>query len=89
MKEFSKEELARYNGKNGRPAYAAYKGKVYDLSGSFLWNEGSHQVLHNAGVDLTDAMEQAPHGGDILEKFPLVGTLRSADRKGFLNETPK
>ena len=81
MKEFSKQELARYNGKNGRPAYAAYKGKVYDLSDSFLWNDGSHQVLHSAGVDLTDVMEQAPHGGDVLEKFPLVGTLRGADRK--------
>jgi predicted heme/steroid binding protein len=81
MKEFSKEELARYNGKNGRPAYAAYKGKVYDLSDSFLWNDGSHQVLHNAGTDLTDAMEQAPHGKDALEKFPLVGTLRDADRR--------
>lgn len=80
MKEFSKEELARYNGKNGRPAYAAYKGKVYDLSGSLLWKDGSHQVLHNAGVDLTDAMEQAPHGGDVLEKFPLLGILRDADR---------
>jgi len=81
MKEFSKEELARYNGKDGRPAYAAYQGKVYDLSDSLLWNGGSHQVLHNAGVDLTDDMEQAPHGGDVLEKFPLVGTLRGADRK--------
>jgi len=81
MKEFSKEELARYNGKNGRPAYAAYKGKVYDLSDSFLWNDGSHQVLHSAGADLTDVMEQAPHGGDVLEKFPLVGTLRGADRR--------
>ena len=81
MKEFSKEELARYDGKNGRPAYAAFKGKVYDLSDSFLWNDGSHQVLHNAGVDLTDVMEQAPHGGDVLEKFPLIGTLRGANGK--------
>jgi predicted heme/steroid binding protein len=81
MKEFSKEELAQYNGKNGTPAYAAYKGKVYDVSASFLWKDGSHQVLHNAGLDLTDAMEQAPHGGDVLEKFPLVGTLRGADRR--------
>jgi predicted heme/steroid binding protein len=80
MKEFSREELARYNGKNGSPAYVAYRGKVYDASGSFLWKDGSHQVLHNAGVDLTDAMEQAPHGGDVLEKFLFVGTLRGADR---------
>jgi predicted heme/steroid binding protein len=81
MKEFTKEELARYDGKNGRPAYVAYEGKVYDLSGSFLWHDGSHQVLHNAGTDLTDAMEQAPHDGDVFDKFPLVGTLRKADRK--------
>lgn len=75
MKEFSKEELARYNGKSGSPAYVAYKGKVYDISDSFLWKDGSHQVLHNAGEDLTDVMKQAPHGGDVLEKFPVVGTL--------------
>ena len=76
MKEFSKEELARYDGRNGIPAYTAYNGKVYDVTGSFHWKDGSHQVLHKAGVDLTDAMEQAPHHGDVLEKFPIVGTLR-------------
>jgi len=81
MREFSKEELALYNGKNGAPAYAAYKGKVYDVSGSFLWKDGDHQVLHNAGMDLTDVMEQAPHCGDVLDKFPVVGTLLCADRK--------
>jgi predicted heme/steroid binding protein len=76
MKEFSKEELARYDGRNGLPAYVAYKGKVYDVTGSFLWKDGSHQVLHKAGADLTDALEQAPHDGDALGKFPIVGTLR-------------
>jgi len=53
-----------------------YKGKVYDVSASFLWKDGNHQVLHSAGVDLTDAIEQAPHGEDVLEKFPVVGVLR-------------
>jgi predicted heme/steroid binding protein len=81
MKEFSKEELARYDGKNGSPAYVAYRGKVYDLSGSFLWKNGNHQVLHNAGVDLTDAIEQAPHSGDTLERFRVVGTLQAAGSK--------
>ena len=75
MKEYSKEELARYDGKNGNPAYVAYKGKVYDVSASFLWKDGTHQVLHSAGVDLTDALEQAPHDGDVLEKFPIVGMV--------------
>lgn len=63
------------NGKNGAPAFIAYKGKVYDLSSSFLWRNGNHQVIHIAGVDLTDSLEQAPHGADLLEKFPVVGTL--------------
>jgi len=36
MRTFNKNELAKYNGKNGTPAYIAYKGKVYDVSRS--WN---------------------------------------------------
>jgi predicted heme/steroid binding protein len=79
LKEFSSEELARYNGKKGSPAYIAYKGKVYDVTSSFLWRNGSHAVLHSAGVDLTDALEQAPHSADFLERFPVVGMLQTKD----------
>jgi len=79
MKVFTEEELAQYDGKNGNPVYVAYNGKVYDVSASFLWKGGKHQVFHRAGVDLTDALEQAPHGGDVIEKFPIVGTLLNAD----------
>jgi len=75
VKSFSKEELARYNGKNGAPAYIAYKGKVYDVSASFIWRDGRHQVVHNAGEDLTDSLEQAPHGVELLERFPVIGIL--------------
>jgi predicted heme/steroid binding protein len=78
MKEFTKEELAQYNGKNGNQVYVLYKGRVYDVSDSFLWKDGTHQVLHSAGVDLTDALEQAPHGGDLLDKFSVVGILHGA-----------
>jgi len=80
MKVFTKEQVAQYNGKNGKPAYVIYKGKVYNVSASFLWKDGTHQVLHSAGVDLTNALEQAPHGGDVLEKFPVVGIISSAGR---------
>ncbi|MFB0503680.1 MAG: cytochrome b5 domain-containing protein [Candidatus Bathyarchaeia archaeon] len=75
MRQFTEDELAQYNGKNGNPVYIVYKGKVYDVSTSFLWKDGTHQVLHTAGVDLTDTLEQAPHGGEVLEKFPVVGIL--------------
>ena len=84
MKAFTKEEVAQYNGKNGKPAYVIYKGKVYDVSASFLWKDGTHQVLHSAGVDLTNALEQAPHGGDVLEKFPVFGIISDAG----MSQTP-
>jgi len=86
MKMFTEEDLAKHNGKNGRPAYVSYKGKVYDVSASFLWKDGKHQVLHNAGADLTEALKEAPHSGDLLGKFPVVGTLR---RRGMHNVGPK
>ena len=76
MKDFAEEELSRYNGKNGLPTYVAYQGRVYDVSDSFLWKDGNHQVLHNAGKDLTRAMKEAPHGDDLLRRFPIVGFLR-------------
>jgi predicted heme/steroid binding protein len=49
------------------------------VSASFLWKDGVHQVVHRAGVDLTNALEQAPHGEDFLERFPLVGVMRDAN----------
>jgi len=70
------EELARFDGRDGRPAYLAYAGKVYDVSDSFLWRVGRHQALHRAGQDLTEALGQAPHGPELLERFPVVGILK-------------
>jgi predicted heme/steroid binding protein len=74
MRTFTKEELKRYDGSNG-VAYVAYEGKVYDVSPSFHWKKGIHQVAHRAGCDLTKALKDAPHGADMLYKFPIVGEL--------------
>lgn len=75
MNKFSREELDINNGKNGASAFIAYRGKVYDVSSSFLWRNGKHQVTHDAGEDLTDALAQAPHGEEMLKQFPIVGIL--------------
>ncbi len=75
MRQFTREELAQYHGRDGAAAYTACGGKVYDVSRSFLWQKGRHQVLHQAGVDLTDALAQAPHGADLLDRFPQVGVM--------------
>ncbi|RME68231.1 MAG: hypothetical protein D6778_02160 [Nitrospirae bacterium] len=69
------EELVQFDGKEDRPAYVAYKGKIYDVSGSRLWKNGSHMRKHLAGFDLTEAMKQAPHGEDRILGFPEVGRL--------------
>lgn len=76
MRTFTREELQKFDGREGRPAYVAFRGKVYDVSESFLWRGGKHQVLHQAGEDLTEAMQEAPHGEELLARFPVVGELQ-------------
>ncbi len=76
MREFTEEELAECNGKNGKPAYIAFNTMVYDVTDSFLWRGGRHQVLHEAGKDLTREIEDAPHGPDLLERVTPIGILK-------------
>lgn len=76
MRIFTKKELAKFNGKNNPSIYIAYKGYVYDVSNSFLWQKGKHQAYHNAGKDLTGLLEDAPHGEEMIFKFPVVGMLK-------------
>lgn len=75
MRRFTREELARCNGEAGAPAFLAYKGKVYGVSGNFLWQGGKHFVIHRGGTDLTGRPEQAPHGEEMLERCPVNGEL--------------
>jgi predicted heme/steroid binding protein len=75
LRVFTMHELSQYDGTEGQPAYIAFQGKVYDVTRSFLWRNGKHQVLHWAGSDLTKDMKQAPHRPDVLIKFPVVGVL--------------
>jgi len=73
------EELSRFDGKEGRPAYFAYAGVIYDATGKTLWKGGSHVGKHLAGFDLTDALRLAPHGDDRITALPVVGKLVAAD----------
>ena len=76
LKEFSREELATFNGENGQPVYIAHDDKVYDVSESKLWKTGNHMRRHQAGTDLTEEIGGAPHGIEVFEKFPQVGILK-------------
>ena len=77
-RRFTKKELSRYDGMDGVPAFIAYKGRVYDVSRSFLWLNGRHQAVHAAGDDLTSSLDEAPHDADLLKRYPVVGTLSGA-----------
>lgn len=88
MKEFSQEELSQFNGENGKPAYVAHAGKVYDVSASKMWKTGTHMKRHHSGQDLTTDIQGAPHQPDVLGRFPQVGVLKKAGEAADLRIPP-
>jgi predicted heme/steroid binding protein len=73
-KTFTVAQLAEFDGKNGKPAYVGYKGVVYDVTESSQWLDGDH-LGHEAGKDLTDQMEIAPHSDEVMERLKKIGAL--------------
>ena len=78
-KKVTRQELQENNGKNGKPAYIAYQGKVYDVSDSSFWMEGDHMGMHDAGKDLTEELEMAPHRDETFKRVKFVGDTRLKD----------
>jgi len=76
MKEFTAEELSSFNGRENRPVYIAFEGRVYDVTKSRLWLKGLHMNRHPAGKDLGVEISAAPHGTEVLERYPQVGTVK-------------
>jgi predicted heme/steroid binding protein len=77
LREISEQELRRCDGTRRNPAYVAYRGLVYDVSGSPYWHRGLHRDLHFAGQDLTEEVAHAPHSDLVFHKFPVVGKLKT------------
>lgn len=75
-KTYTIEELAKYDGKDGNPAYIAIDGKVYDMSDVPQWRNGLHAGSFQAGKDYTSELKQsAPHGVSKMNGIKVVGTL--------------
>ena len=69
------EELAGTDGQDGRRAYIAVNGTIYDVTESPRWQNGMHPPDHKAGQDLTEELTKAPHVRSVVERFPVVGQL--------------
>jgi arsenite oxidase small subunit len=74
LKVFTQKELEQFDGKEGRPFYIVFEGKVYDLSNSQLWIQGTHMGIHTRNENLAETIKNAPHTKETLERFPVVGT---------------
>lgn len=75
QKEFALQELASYNGINGKPTYVAVEGIVYDVSSKSVWLGGKHYGLL-AGKDLTEQFKTCHDRKSILDSLPKVGILK-------------
>ena len=72
----SKRQLSLHNGVDKKAIWIAYKGLVYDVSESRLWQNGKHYE-HWAGQDLTNELSAAPHTEKVFERFLCIGILSS------------
>jgi predicted heme/steroid binding protein len=75
------EELRHFDGTENKPAYFAYKGKVYDVCLSKFWKGGTHFKKHHAGDDLTDLLKTAPHSEEKILQMPEVAELVPLETK--------
>ena len=76
IRAYTRSQLSLRNGQDREEIWCAYKGLIYDLSDSGLWQFGTHYE-HWAGQDLTDELPDAPHNENVFDKFEIVGILEN------------
>jgi predicted heme/steroid binding protein len=73
----TRDALPTFDGREGHKGVVAVKGKLYDVTASRMWREGVHMRKHNAGQDLSEALQGAPHGAEVLQRVPMIGALQA------------
>ncbi|MRX52954.1 cytochrome b5 [Bacillus idriensis] len=77
QRTFTIGELAVNDGKNGKPAYVAVNGTVYDVTNNRAWAAGTHFAL-TAGKEYSAEFASCHAGQEaILSTLPAVGRLSS------------
>lgn len=75
---YTLEELARHDGVDGHDCLVAVDGDVYLIEGFALWSMGRHTPSGGrarCGLDLTEVIDESPHGKSKLRLLKKVGTL--------------
>lgn len=75
---FTTDELALYDGVDGHQCLVAVDGDVYLIEGFALWSMGRHAPSGGrarCGLDLTDVIDESPHGKSKLRLLKKVGVL--------------
>lgn len=72
---YTLSQLALRNGQDRPEIWVAFKGLIYDVTGSKMWRNGKHYE-HWAGQDLTEELKDAPHSERVFEKFNVIGKLK-------------
>lgn len=75
-RQFTTEELAQYNGKNGKAAYIAVEGIVYDISPNIeFWTTGINSSVI-PGRDITAHIARVYGSLSVLRGLLIVGILK-------------
>ena len=72
------EQLAEYDGRDGRRGIIAYEGYLYEVTDSSRWPNGQHVGAPGitAGNDLTTELNNnTRHGAEVLSRVPRIGEL--------------
>ena len=77
-RSYTAEELAQHDGKGNNDCLVAVDGDVYLIEGFALWQDGEHLPSGGrarCGLDLTQVIDESPHGRSKLQLLKKVGTL--------------
>ncbi len=76
----SQTELKAADGKDGNDCLVAVDGTVYRISDFSLWQNGKHTSSDGrayCGADMSQVINESPHGHHILDVLEKVGPLQN------------
>lgn len=75
LKQLTLEDLLKYNGQNGMPAYVEVEGNIYDVTDNPYWKNGKHFGV-SSGEAVTNTFYAChARNPEVLKKLKIVGVL--------------